>query len=492
MLRNKQLRISEYGTLYDRLVPKDHLLRRITDLTDFEFVLDELRDKYSPDMGRTAISPIVLFKYLLLKCMYGLSDRDLAERSRYDMSFKCFLEYLPEDEVIHPSELTKFRKQRLQDEDLLDKLLNKSVALAIEQGVIEGRNLIVDSTHSLSRYNNLKPVDALKEQSKKLRKAVYLADEKKKDGMPTKPTGRNLDEEISYTKELLEKTESDKRLMMYADVREKANLLREMLDDNLEHLQTSEDPDAKVGHKTEDSSFFGYKTHLAMTEERIITAATITSGEKHDGKYLKTLVEKSKEAGLEIDAVIADSAYSEKDNIEYAEGKFRLVSRLIPAVSRGLRKDEDKFEYNKDAGMYVCPAGHMAIKKAYHHNKKKECKENPRTVYYFDTERCKHCAQRKGCYKDGAKIKSYSVSIISEPHKAQLTFQESEQFKKLSKQRYKIEAKNGELKNRLGYGKAESSGIQAMRIQGATALFAANLKRIITLTDEKTKKTASG
>jgi hypothetical protein len=35
-----------------------------------------------------------------------------------------------------------------------------------------------------------------------------------------------------------------------------------------------------------DSSFFGYKTHLAMTEERIITAAVVTSGEKGDGPEL--------------------------------------------------------------------------------------------------------------------------------------------------------------------------------------------------------------
>jgi hypothetical protein len=41
-----------------------------------------------------------------------------------------------------------------------------------------------------------------------------------------------------------------------------------------------------VGHKTADSSFFGYKTHIAMTEERIITAAVITTGEKSDGKQL--------------------------------------------------------------------------------------------------------------------------------------------------------------------------------------------------------------
>jgi len=36
-------------------------------------------------------------------------------------------------------------------------------------------------------------------------------------------------------------------------------------------------------HKSEDSSFFGYKTHIAMSDERIITAATVASGDKGDG-----------------------------------------------------------------------------------------------------------------------------------------------------------------------------------------------------------------
>ena len=36
--------------------------------------------------------------------------------------------------------------------------------------------------------------------------------------------------------------------------------------------------------------FFCYKTHIAMTPERIITAATITSGEKYDGKELTNLI----------------------------------------------------------------------------------------------------------------------------------------------------------------------------------------------------------
>ena len=45
-----------------------------------------------------------------------------------------------------------------------------------------------------------------------------------------------------------------------------------------------------LSYKSADTSFFGYKTHIAMTPERIITAATITSGEKPDGRELPELV----------------------------------------------------------------------------------------------------------------------------------------------------------------------------------------------------------
>lgn len=45
-----------------------------------------------------------------------------------------------------------------------------------------------------------------------------------------------------------------------------------------------------------------------MTEERIITAATITTGEKSDGKELEILYSKSKDTGMEIDTIIGDSA----------------------------------------------------------------------------------------------------------------------------------------------------------------------------------------
>ncbi|MFC0023770.1 IS5/IS1182 family transposase, partial [Neobacillus cucumis] len=51
--------------------------------------------------------------------------------------------------------------------------------------------------------------------------------------------------------------------------------------------------------------------------------------------------------------------------------------------------------------------------------------------------------------------------------------------------RYKIEAKNSELKHRHGFKIANCSGLFGMEIQGATAIFAVNIKRILKLLNEK-------
>ena len=88
---------SPYMAIYDVVVPKDNMLRKINELIDFSFVLEELRDNYCLHNGRNAVDPIRMFKYLLLKTIHDLSDVDIVERSRYDMSFKYFLGMAPED-----------------------------------------------------------------------------------------------------------------------------------------------------------------------------------------------------------------------------------------------------------------------------------------------------------------------------------------------------------------------------------------------------------
>lgn len=488
LVQQQKMILSPYMEIYEKVVPKDNLLRRIKELVDFDFIYNELADKYCLNNGRNAVSPIRMFKYLLLKAIFNISDIDVVERSKYDMSFKYFLDMAPEEEVINASSLTKFRKIRLKDMELLDRLISKSVEIAIEQGIIKSKSIIVDATHTKSRYNNKTPQAALQEQAKRLRKSVYEIDESAKEIFPEKNTGNSLEEEIDYCNKLIEVIETNEVFMSYPKVSEKINLLKESIEDDLEHLKTSTDTDAKTGYKTSATSFFGYKTHIAMTEERIITAATITSGEKTDGKELGTLVEKSRKAGVEIENVIGDKAYSGKDNIEAAnKDNYKLISKLNNVITHGKRSKEDEFEFNKDAGMYQCKAGHLAVSRRK--DNRGSSGKNPRVRYYFDIEKCKKCPYREGCYKEGAKSKSYSETIICDTHSEQAKFQETEYFKEKAKERYKIEAKNSELKNRHGYDTASSSGFVGMEIQGATTIFVVNLKRIIKLLNKNKSKT---
>jgi len=99
----------------------------------------------------------------------------------------------------------------------------------------------------------------------------------------------------------------------------------------------------------------------------------------------------------------------------------------------------------------------MAIKKS--RQGKKGVVKNRANTYYFDIDKCRQRLYKEGCYKEGAKSKSYSVSIKSAEHTEQTKFQESDYFKEKGKERYKIEAKNSELKHRHGYDVASSSGL---------------------------------
>ena len=169
--QQQELMISPYAALYDIVVPKDNMLRQMNALVDFSFIYEELKNKYCLNNGRNAIDPIRMFKYLLLKAIFDLSDVDIVERSRYDLSFKYFLNMAPEDPVIDSSSLTKFRKLRLKDMNILDLLIGKTVTIAIEQGILKSTSIIVDATHTKARYNQQSPREVLQDRARKLRKA---------------------------------------------------------------------------------------------------------------------------------------------------------------------------------------------------------------------------------------------------------------------------------------------------------------------------------
>ena len=54
---------------------------------------------------------------------------------------------------IEPSSLTKFRRLNFKDINILDMLINKTVEIALEKGIIKSKSIIVDATHTAARYS---------------------------------------------------------------------------------------------------------------------------------------------------------------------------------------------------------------------------------------------------------------------------------------------------------------------------------------------------
>ena len=298
MLENKykQITISEHISLYDKIIPQDHFLRKLKENIDFSFVNKLVEKEYSQELGRPAKEPEMMCKLLFLEIKDMLSDREVVNRAKTDMAYKYFLDLNPEDEIPSYSLLSIFRNTKIKEENILEEMLNETVKQAIEKGIIKSNSIIVDAAHTNSKNQKKTPTQILRELSKNLRKEIYRNQPELKEYFPSKPEETaTLQEEIEYTEKLVEVLKDKITEKTDKKIKKRYEKVKEMLKDKkIEKIQSAVDEDAKQGYKSEDNDFFGYKNHVAMTPERIVTGIEITSGEAPDGKYLEELVKKTK------------------------------------------------------------------------------------------------------------------------------------------------------------------------------------------------------
>lgn len=65
-----------------RLVPKEHLFRKIDEAVNFNCLYKMVEPLYCEDNGRPSIGPVVLFKMVLIQHLYGLSAADSGGNKR--------------------------------------------------------------------------------------------------------------------------------------------------------------------------------------------------------------------------------------------------------------------------------------------------------------------------------------------------------------------------------------------------------------------------
>ena len=470
---NRQLKFSYFTGIYDAIIPKNHLLRKIAEHIDFSFVNKLMEECYCIDFGRPAYEPELILKLLFLKLLYDLSDREVISRCQTDMAFKFFLGLNPEDEVPDASLLAKFRTLRIT-EDGLQEFLNETVRQAIDHKVIKSKTIIVDSTHSRSKHTPQTPTQILREMTKNLRKEIHRTQNEICNVFPEKPTVEDdIFEEIDYTKSLviaLEKVDlvSEKAQKLLLKVQKTLEL------PNLVELQCTNDEDETIGHKSEDDDFFGYKNHIAMTEEGIITGLSVTNGTAADNKEFETIVNQTLNTGVTVSDIAGDKAYSTSDILKFGIDKnINIISKLKENVG-SKEFNDDYISFNKDADTYECKNSCLA--------KKNKVRKNGSIAYSFHRCDCDKCPFKKQCLGDNSDgYKQILNNVNYDIFEDQRNFETTEHFKQIHKIRWKIEQRNSHLKNQYGLNITYGTGLWSMKAQSFLTAITANIVKITKL-----------
>ena len=489
MLRPNQSQTNFFSVLYDR-IPEDHLLKRIANAVDFSFINELVADSYCASFGRPAKEPELMAKLCILERLYDLSDVKVIEEANCNLAYLWFLGLNPDDPLPDPSLLAKFRTQRLKDISL-DEILSEIVRQCVEKGIIKGTTLAVDTTHTEANCMKQVPERIMKHLAAK----IFAALEADHNGQL--PAG--IDTNIPDYKEIQDHKEAKRAMKEYLEKTVEAaepyagtvtkgiiEEVKEILSDEKfilqKGLRSLVDQDARVGYKSKTDSFFGYKTEYTMTtDERIITAVDVHSGEYVDGTEFHELLEKTEDAGVKVEAVTADKAYFRKDILDELEQK--KIESVIPISASAYKIDESLYAYNKDSDEWFCRIGNRTVKKRVT-TKEKRGQTYRVFIYIFDKEGCKNCPHREECIGKATGGKVFQVSENAPYYYAESQRQKTKEFLEKYKKRAAEEWKNAEMKRFHGLARAKGWGLRSMAFQAKFTAIAVNLKRIANLIKE--------
>lgn len=286
------------------------------------------------------------------------------------------------------------------------------------------------------------------------------------------------------------------------DIRKEKDMLRRILQENIEKDETGEpkkkphkekpkdmmvsprDPDARCGRKSATKKFVGYKANVTETvDSRFITNIVAMSGNRHDGRTAVETVTEQKHLGLVPLKVIGDTAYGEGlIRKELKEHGSEMVAPLC-TIRNPRAKDifpKSMFNYNEKKSTLTCPQG--VIAKQSYHNYQKDIR-----MFHFPMTKCNRCAVQSKCTNEKNGRRTVGISNVNAELREAEIYNKTEHFKKDMKLRPPIEGKLSELKRYHGLTRARYRGLKKVGLQFYFTAAAVNIKRWIKLITDPLK-----
>ncbi len=392
----------------DQLVPEEHLVRKLENAIDWNFIYELVEEKYCADNGRPSLDPVTLIKLPVLQYMFGIrSMRQTIKEADVNMAYRWFLGLGIHDPVPHFSTFGKNYTRRFKETDLFEQIFQRILTECFQAGMVDASVVFVDSTHVKARANGKKYYDQVAEEQT-LWYENELREEIQKDRAahgkrPLKNLTSVDDEEDIPAEEDDEAPPSPPKASAKGQPNKNTSKKKAARQKKEKHIKNStSDPDSGWFRKGEHKHVFAYSVETVCEQHGVILGYSVHPGNENDGKTFPAVFDKI--ANLPVELVVGDSAYK-------TPAIARMLSlegiNLLSAYKRPQTKvgffPKYEYVYDEHHDCYICPNNQVLSYRTTNRNGYRE--------YRSDPKMCAGCPHLKKCTESKTHMKTVTRHV---------------------------------------------------------------------------------
>jgi transposase len=490
--------------IFAKLAPADHYLRQVKAVVDFTSVRRLVAEYYSPDQGRGADDPVLLFKLCFLQFHYNLSDRNVLKAAQVNVAYRFFLDLSVESKLPTSGLLSQFRTRL--GVAAFEAILADLVGQARRHGLIKDRLRLKDATHVLANIAIPTTLQLVAQMRQRLLASERVfapeevaaheeaaaavpassADLKDQERLLLRVT--HLREIVTWADALLARLSEaavggqrsgteDQRQALHRALRLAHKVLADREPEATDKMVSLVDPEARNGRHGD--CFDGYLLDLsADADSELICAINLSPGNGNEGADPVTLVQKEEAAqGNEIESVSIDGIGFRGPKIEALEDdpegpQVRVYTP--PQEAPGLFPAGD-FKLNETGDELRCPQGETT-------RLRYRTKEGTGWRFEFRAEQCRDCPLREKCLKPGdTRLRRVTKNDYEAQYRRARERAQTDAYKQVRQEHPRIERKLGEMVRWHAGRRCRYRGRLRSLAQYLLTAFVVNAKRIVRL-----------
>jgi len=456
--RKRRISFPEYIDDYITEVNPVRVIDAFVDSLD----LDTLGFKKPKDFGRPGYNPADMLKLFMYGYMNKItSSRRLEAEAGRNIELMWLLRKLKPDYRT----ISEFRKE---NKDAIQKVFRQLVSLCKDWDLFGMEVVAVDGSKFRacnSKKNNF--------SEKSLKRKIKYIDEKLEEYMSE--LDRNDETEVSSR--IPDKEEIKKRI---EELRKRKETYQEYKDElqekGINEISTT-DPDARLMAVNNNGVDVCYNVQTVVDNKyKLIVDYNVINNPADQGQ-LSEMACRAKDI-FEVDSIkaLADKGYYNAEDLKECEDKHveTYVAKQVFSNATGEREFySDRFKYNKEKDVYVCPAGYELSCST------KKVTEKTKRLKYENKEACSRCEYRNLCTKSG---KGRIITRTIDQDFLDTVDQRTRENKELYKTRQMIvEHPFGTIKRGWGITYFLTKGIESVKTEVSLAFLSYNMKRIMNI-----------